>query len=221
LDVPLAAPAAEPPSLLLPVRGAWRVTQGHACGTSHRKSPLGSEYAWDLAAVDEPGGDASFGREVFAPVAGRVAFAVGSVEDHDAGGEIPGKSYSSALRHPLWFFGNYVVIDAGATFVLLAHLRQGSLAVKVGDAVRAGDRLAYVGNSGNTSAPHLHVQVMNRADPSDPEVTGVPAVFRDYVLATGRGDGRDREAVVRRVKAGDPPEGAVILSIAAEAAAPR
>jgi len=212
LDVPLVTPARKP-SLLLPVRGAWRVTQGHACGTSHRRSPLGSEFAWDLAAVDD-----KVGREVLAPVAGRVAFAVGSVDDNEAGGEIPGRRYSSVIRHPLWFFGNYVVIDAGTSFVLLAHLRKASLAVKVGDAVRAGDLVAYVGNSGNTSAPHLHVQVMNRADPNDPDVAGVPATFRDYVEATGRGDGKEREAVVRRVTAGDPPEGAVILSIVSEAA---
>ncbi|HEX4826465.1 MAG TPA: M23 family metallopeptidase [Candidatus Polarisedimenticolaceae bacterium] len=208
LDVPLAAPEVLP-SILVPVRGAWRVTQGHACGTSHRMSPLGSEFAWDLAAVD-----ATSSRDVVAPVAGRVAFAVGDVEDNAAGGEIRAKSYSSALRHPLWFFGNYVVIDAGTSFVLLAHLRKGSLAVKAGDTVRAGDVVGYVGNSGNTSAPHLHVQVMNRADPSDPDVAGVPARFRDYVEATARVDGKERESVVRKVAAGDPPEGSVILSVA-------
>jgi murein DD-endopeptidase MepM/ murein hydrolase activator NlpD len=46
--------------------------------------------------------------------------------------------------------------------VLLAHLRRGSLRVGVGDRVRRGDRLAECGNSGNSTEPHLHRQVMHR-----------------------------------------------------------
>jgi hypothetical protein len=220
VDVPLARPG-HLPSIALPVRGAWRITQGHTCGTDHRRSPLGSEFAWDMAAVDEPdrdpsaGGErrnATFGRPVHAPVAGRVVAAVGSVADNEAFGEAPRRSFAAALRNPLWFFGNFVVVDAGGFYVLLAHLRQGSLAVEAGDTVREGDLLAYAGNSGNTAVPHLHVQVMNRADPADPEVEGLPALFRDYVEATTRGEGTRRESVVRRVAKGDPPLGAVIFS---------
>lgn len=226
VDIALTVPA-HPAVIALPVRGKWRVTQGHTCDTSHRRSPLGSEFAWDLVAVDDPTrangrardgrpDGATFGRAVVAPIAGRVAFAIGNVADNDAIGEGPRKSYTAALRHPLWFFGNYVVIDAGGVFVLLAHLQNGSLAVKVGDVLREGDLVAYVGNSGNTTAAHLHVQVMNRADPSDPGATGIPALFRDYVEALTRGEGARREAVLRRVAAGDPPEGAVVFSASTE-----
>jgi murein DD-endopeptidase MepM/ murein hydrolase activator NlpD len=41
--------------------------------------------------------------------------------------------------------------------VLLAHLKQGSVAVKGGQRVAAGDIVGAVGNSGNTDEPHLHV----------------------------------------------------------------
>jgi hypothetical protein len=233
LDIHLRTPAALP-SLALPFGGTWRVTQGHTCDSRHRRSPLGNEFAWDFAAVNEAGRagtpafssthrndeSASFGRPVLAPVSGRVVAAVGDVEDNDAQSEFPRRSLVDNVRKPRWFFGNYVVIDADGFYVLLAHLRKGSLAVSVGDVVREGRLLAYTGNSGNTMLPHLHLQVMDRADPADPEVSGVPAVFRDYLEATMRGTGASRESVVRRVASGDPPQDAVVISEIAEPSAP-
>ena len=56
--------------------------------------------------------------------------------------------------------GNVVVIEIeGGYFVVLAHLRHGTLRVGEGDRVREGDPPALVGNSGNTTMPHLHLQV--------------------------------------------------------------
>lgn len=224
IDVPLHRPE-NPPAIALPVQGTWRVTQGHTCETTHRRSPLGSEFAWDLAAIDDeprPAGSKppsqhdepsfGFGRPVTAPIAGRVAAAFGDADDNVAGGELPRRSIGETMRDPLWYFGNYVVIEGPSVSVLLAHLRKGSLAVKKGDVVREGDPVATVGNSGRTVDPHLHVQVMDRPDPTDPRVAGVPAVFRDYLEASTRGGGTDKESVVRRVSAGDPPFGAVIRS---------
>jgi hypothetical protein len=233
LDVPLRAPAALP-SLALPFRGTWRVTQGHACDSSHRRSPHGSEFAWDFEAVDDAGRrgtpefesthrndeSATFGRPILAPIGGRVVAAVDDVEDNDARSEFPRRSIVDNVRKPRWFFGNYVVVDAGDVYVLLAHLRKGSVAVVVGDVVREGQLVAYTGNSGNTMLPHLHIQVMDRADPADPTVSGVPAVFRDYMEATIRGKGATRESVVRRVASGDPPLDAVVISAASELPAP-
>jgi len=59
------------------------------------------------------------------------------------------------------FGGNHIMIRAGDVFVLLCHLRQGSLKVEKGDVVKAGQPLAEVGNSGSSIQPHLHLQVMN------------------------------------------------------------
>ena len=232
LDVPFRRPGS-PPAIALPVQGAWRVTQGHTCETAHRRSPLGSEFAWDLAAVDDerrpPGSKSAsshrddprlgFGRPVTAPIAGRVSAAFGDADDNVAGGEAPTRSIGETMRDPLWYFGNYVVIEGPSVSVLLAHLRKGSLSVKKGDTVREGDPIGTVGNSGRTVDPHLHVQVMDRPDPADPAVAGVPAVFRDYLEASTRGEGPDKESVVRRVSAGDPPSGAVIRSASPPVAA--
>lgn len=57
------------------------------------------------------------------------------------------------------FAGNYVVIASEDFYVLLAHLRNGSVRVASGDRIVAGQQIASVGNSGNSAAPHLHLQV--------------------------------------------------------------
>lgn len=51
-------------------------------------------------------------------------------------------------------------------FVALCHLRRGSLAVRPGDPVRAGEVLGRCGNSGNSTEPHVHLQVMDAPDPT-------------------------------------------------------
>ena len=234
LDVPLRAPVA-PPVLALPVSGSWRITQGHTCDTKHRQGRLGGEYAWDLVAVTEtghsgvPGFDAShknddsatFGRKVTAPLAGTIVSVADGTDDNDAQREFPSRSAVESARAPLWIFGNHVILDAGGgVFVLLAHLRKGSLAVKPGQAVREGDVLGRAGNSGNTMLPHLHVQVMDGPNPDDPKVTGKPALFRDYVEFVASIDGRAIDGIFRRVASGDPPEGSVIFSRDAALRAP-
>ncbi|WP_246108826.1 M23 family metallopeptidase [Streptomyces sedi] len=61
--------------------------------------------------------------------------------------------------------GNHLVLDLGdGTYAAYAHLRRGSLTVRPGERVRAGQELARCGNSGNTTEPHLHFQLMDRPD---------------------------------------------------------
>jgi len=73
-------------------------------------------------------------------------------------------------------FGNYVVIDlGGGNFAGYAHLKRGSVAVKVGDVVARGQVIGALGQSGNSAAPHLHFQVTNAATFEGSE--GVPYVF--------------------------------------------
>ena len=54
----------------------------------------------------------------------------------------------------------------------------GSVAVAVGQQVRAGDVLGRVGHTGNSTAPHLHFQLMDGPDPLT--ARGVPCAFRTY-----------------------------------------
>ena len=58
--------------------------------------------------------------------------------------------------------GNHLVIDLGdGVHAVLAHLRRGSLRVAKGQRVRAGEQVAACGNSGNSTEPHLHFQLMD------------------------------------------------------------
>ncbi len=72
--------------------------------------------------------------------------------------------------------GNHIVLSLpDGTYALYAHLKPGSLMVKAGDTVTKGQKLAEVGNTGNTSAPHLHFHVMD--GPSPLTSSGLPYVL--------------------------------------------
>lgn len=73
--------------------------------------------------------------------------------------------------------GNHLVLDLGnGTYAAYAHLQRGSLTVREGDRVRAGQPIARCGNSGNSSEPHLHFQLMDGPDPD--AARGVPFTWR-------------------------------------------
>jgi murein DD-endopeptidase MepM/ murein hydrolase activator NlpD len=58
--------------------------------------------------------------------------------------------------------GNHVVIEIDdGVYAVLAHLRKSSLTVEAGDLVGAGTRIGACGNSGNSTEPHLHFQLMD------------------------------------------------------------
>lgn len=91
-----------------------------------------------------------FGEDVICPINGTVIEAYADEEDI-----LPNTSeFTSSL-------GNYIFlqVDNSDSYLILAHLKQGSVLVKEGDYVNAGDILGQVGNSGTTSEPHLHIQL--------------------------------------------------------------
>jgi hypothetical protein len=95
---------------------------------------------------------AAFGAEVVSPCPGRVVAAEDGLPDL-----VPPRSDP---EHPA---GNHLVLACGDLHVELAHLAMGSLAVTPGQEVAVGTRLATVGNSGNTTEPHLHVHAVDAA----------------------------------------------------------
>lgn len=55
--------------------------------------------------------------------------------------------------------GNGVIIEhAGGWESQYCHMRKGSVAVKLGDRVKRGDRLGLIGMSGRTEFPHVHIE---------------------------------------------------------------
>ncbi len=87
-----------------------------------------------------------FGNQVFSPCDGRVSMLRSDLPDNPP--DRPDREHSR---------GNHVVLDCGDAEVVLAHLRQGSIAVAEGEISRTGQLLGRVGNSGNTLEPHLHI----------------------------------------------------------------
>lgn len=88
--------------------------------------------------------------------------------------------------------GNHVILDLGnGVHAFYAHLQPGSVAVAEGDSVSAGDVIGLLGNSGNTSAPHLHLHLMT--SPSALGADSIPYGF-DRFRTSGRIDLEDWEA---------------------------
>ncbi len=141
-------------------------------------------FAYDFFLLD--GGDihrgdgtrnedfACFERAIVAPAAGTVRVVLDTVADNR-----PGR------MNPDLPPGNHVVIEHGhGEYSVLAHLRQGSVRVRPGDRVKSGQTVGTCGNSGNSSAPHLHYHLQTRAQPGSG--AGLPAQFRTY-QADGHG----------------------------------
>jgi hypothetical protein len=85
--------------------------------------------------------------------------------------------------------GNQVILQIATNrYVTYAHLQNGSIKVRLHDHVRRGDVLALLGNSGNTTGAHLHLQVTDRN--SVLQSQGVPFVFENF---TYLGPGSDYE----------------------------
>ncbi|HEV7336213.1 MAG TPA: M23 family metallopeptidase [Bosea sp. (in: a-proteobacteria)] len=77
--------------------------------------------------------------------------------------------------------GNFAVLDiGGGAFVLYAHMKPGSVRIKAGDKVKRGDAIGQVGNTGNSSEPHLHLHVMD--GPSPLLADGLPYVFEAFTV---------------------------------------
>ena len=77
--------------------------------------------------------------------------------------------------------GNHVILDlGGGRYAMYAHLAPHSAIVRVGDHVKAGQKLGLLGNSGNTTGPHLHFQISDR--PSTLDTTSLPFVFQTMVV---------------------------------------
>jgi murein DD-endopeptidase MepM/ murein hydrolase activator NlpD len=128
----------------------------------------------------------AFGLTIVAPAAGRVVSVHDGEADHMARrSQIVRASYAltQAARARAGagaLAGNHVILELPdhGVYVLLAHLRAGSIRVGTGESVAVGQELAACGNSGNSTQPHLHIQAMDAADPHT--ARGVPVSFRDY-----------------------------------------
>ncbi len=191
--VPLDGP---PPTLLVPpLRGSgWVVTSG-CCDISNTDrtsilpvngglwSPL--RFSMDLMQLDDAGlfvhddptqlpNFTGYGADVLAVAPGRVVGVSNTLPDQAAGASADPTSSSFESAD-----GNSVVIDLGnGTFAFYGNLQPGSLLVKVGDHVQRRQVLATLGNSGDSSYPHLSFRLMSGPSPFGSD--GLPFVFNAF-----------------------------------------
>jgi hypothetical protein len=106
--------------------------------------------------------------------------------------------------------GNHIILQiAPNRFVTYAHLQRGSVKVRAGDSVRRGDVLALLGNSGNTTGAHLHLQVTDRNSVLQSE--GVPFVFADFTYLGPGSDYPEKQVSVPWVRSIPPGNGVLRL----------
>jgi murein DD-endopeptidase MepM/ murein hydrolase activator NlpD len=190
-------------TIAVPLKDRFIVYDGHDYYSHHRRLDLSSpalkrlglggnpvRFAYDFSPVNDRGklypADSptpehwfAYGRSVYAPAAGLVVSAANSVADNkiENGKLVMADAGSPDLRTVL--LGNHVVIDHGnGEYSFLAHLKAGTVLVKVGDRVRQGQSLGQIGFSGDTgSHVHLHYHLANG---TQFDSAGLPVYFRDY-----------------------------------------
>jgi hypothetical protein len=210
-----------------PLRGAgWAAFNGCCTPNAHRNVRVAAgtrigtaeTFAIDFLRVDgdrfyEGDGKANaqypfFGAPVYAVAAGTV------VARHDGMEESVPFQPATTLWKPEDFGGNYALIrQAAGVYAFYAHLQKGSVAVAVGQRVPAGTVIGRLGNSGNSTNPHLHFGLLDRPD----FLTGysLPFVFAGGFALSGRITGGDDSGTLqiqpdeRRVRKAYPLVGAV------------
>lgn len=162
----------------LPFDGVWYVANEHGHMDQHKRY-LAEAYAYDFIQIGAGGKsylrDGSRNADYFAYQKKVLAFKDGVVRfvRNEVPENEPGKPNTATPG------GNVVVVEhAQGEFGYYAHLRAGSITLKEGARVRAGDALGEVGNSGDSPEPHLHFHLMNNA--SVDEADGLPAAFLNW-----------------------------------------
>jgi hypothetical protein len=113
----------------------------------------------------------AYGLAILSPAAGKIVKVVDSFPDMKIG--VLG---GGGINNPE---GNHVIIEvAPKEFLVICHLKPKSVMVKVGDILLQGQTLALVGNSGNTSEPHIHIHLQSSTDDFLSE--GIPLYFHNY-----------------------------------------
>ena len=171
----------------LPFKGEWLVVWGGATEDMNQHVRHRSQRrAADLVVVDADGkthksegkgnGDYyAYGQNVLAARDGKVITAVDGVPDN-----IPPAMNAYAA------FGNFVVLEHAPSdgepvvYSVYAHLQPSSTKARIGAKVKRGDLVGRCGNSGNSSEPHLHFQLMD--GPRVESSFGVEATFTSVMV---------------------------------------
>ena len=187
------------PALGPPLRGEWVAFNGPSNASGHRRLILGlngnvasgQRFGIDFVRMG-PGntthtGDATrnethyaYGEDILAVADGVV------VEIRDGIPEnVPGVRSRAVPITLETVAGNSVIIDlGGGRYAFYAHLIPGSHRVAIGDRVQRGQVIGRVGNSGNSTEPHLHFHLVDAlaTGTSTLGAEGIPYSLDDFEL---------------------------------------
>jgi hypothetical protein len=184
-----------------PLHGEGYVSADSCCdSTRHTRAALpvngrvwlAQRYAVDWEQLDAQGriysGDRErlesytiFGKPVVAVADGVVASVTDGLPEQTPGKYPANISVDEAD-------GNSVILDLGEQhYATYAHMQPGTIQVRVGQRVGAGQLIGLVGNSGNSVAPHLHFQMSDR--PSSLASNGLPYEIKEFHI-TGKSAGK-------------------------------
>jgi hypothetical protein len=192
IDVQVSAQKA--PVIGPPLEGDhWLAANGPDNGSHHRRAlialtaeaRIAQRFAIDWVRLFENGrtvqGDPrdnasyrAFGAKVLAVADGVVLETVDGLPEN-----VPDPVARAVPITPATVSGNYILLDIGGdAYAVYAHLQPGSLRVKKGDRVRRGQTLALLGNTGNSTEPHLHFHISDRPSALDSE--GIPYALSSF-----------------------------------------
>ena len=191
LETPAVAVTSNVLVIAPPLRGGvWLAANGPAAESGHRRALIPVEagmfiaqrFAIDWVKVDEQGrtfsGDSLKNTSYYAYGSDALAVADGVVSEvkDSIPQNVPGATSRAVPITLETVGGNHVIVDiGGGHFAFYAHLQPGSIKVHVGDRVKRGQLLGLVGNSGNSTEPHLHFHISDASSPLGSE--GIPYVF--------------------------------------------
>jgi hypothetical protein len=181
-------------SIAPPLRGdGWTVVNGCCLANGAHRGSIqtvngdlwnAKRFAIDWMKIGENGrffdGDPSdvtswynYGEPVYAVADGTVIEVLDELPDQD-----PGTLPDPADITIETVDGNHVILDlGGGVYAFYAHLKLGSVSVELGDKVEVGQQIGELGNSGNTSGPHLHLHLMS--EPSALAADSIPYGYED------------------------------------------
>ena len=188
-------------SIIAPLRGEWLAANGPSNISGHRRTALAlygtvaiaQRFAIDLLQVDDsgrtwrPGTDSTNNKSYYAYGKDIIVGDGVVVETKDS---IPENSPRSAVARAttinlITVGGNHIVVDLGqGHYAFYAHVQPGSLRVKVGDRVKRGQVIALLGNSGNSTEPHLHFHIVDAvaSGTSTLGAEGIPYALSSFEL---------------------------------------
>ncbi len=131
---------------------------------------------WDNTYSGDPKVNTSYhayGNPLYAVASGKVLKVV------DGRSENSGDAHDAPLLTNDAYYGNYLILDiGGGCYAAYMHCKPHTFLVATGDTVAEGQQLVSLGNSGNSTEPHLHFQLNEKPDAAFSH--GLPFVFKSY-----------------------------------------